>query len=403
MSPSSAVSRQSSDASKAPRHAAAGWLERRVAPLAERFGNAPAARALREALPVSFGGLLVALAVLVPFIEHGSFIERLRAAIPPGFALMSAVLVLLLSWRLALLLRYSSAGLVLGAVAAFLIALPSGALSSFARFGESVGTAGPFTAIVCCLAVAGAVGVTRTWVRDDLAVWIGAASVCAAFALLRALHLTIGGMLGAMLLPLGSLGDSFVALFLIAGIEAGLWVLGIHGPAFLAAIVLPVYLNLQVVNSEAALHHAPLPHKVVVSTFLFVFPGGVGATLPLVLLLLRSRVTRLRRFAYAVLAPSLFNLNEPVLFGLPLVYNPILGLPFVLAPLALVATTYTALSLGWVRSPAYYVPSPVPLFANVFLATFDWRAIVLVALNLVVAGAIYLPFLRVYERAELAR
>ena len=120
--------------------------------------------------------------------------------------------------------------------------------------------------------------------------------------------------------------------------------------------------------------------------------------MPLIVLLLRSRVPRLRKFAYATILPSLINTNEPVMFGLPLVYNPILGIPYLLAPLALVCTTYAALSLQLVRAPVYYLPSVLPVFANVFLATLDWRAIPLLLLNMLVAGAIYLPFVRIYER-----
>ena len=78
-------------------------------------------------------------------------------------------------------------------------------------------------------------------------------------------------------------------------------------------------------------------------------------------------------------------------------------MPFVVAPVVLSCTTYAALALGWVARPLFYTPSSVPAFVNVFLATLDWRACVLVALNLALAGAIWLPFVRVYERTEAAR
>jgi PTS system cellobiose-specific IIC component len=206
-----------------------------------------------------------------------------------------------------------------------------------------------------------------------------------------------------LIAPLGSLGDSFGALFIITAIETVLWLFGIHGPALLAAIVLPAYLKLQFANTAAYHHHLALPHDVVVSTFLYVFPGGAGATLPLILVLLRSRVPRLRTFAYATLVPSLINTNEPVMFGLPLVYNPVLAIPFVLAPLALCCTTYAAFALGLVRPPVYYIPSTVPIFVNTFLATFDWRSLLLVLVNLLIAGGIYLPFVRIYERLEASK
>jgi PTS system cellobiose-specific IIC component len=66
-------------------------------------------------------------------------------------------------------------------------------------------------------------------------------------------------------------------------------------------------------------------------------------------------------------------------------------------------TTYAAMFSGLVGKPLFYVPSTLPAFANVFLATLDWRSVLLIGVNIVVAGAIWLPFVRVYERAEAAR
>jgi len=131
-----------------------------------------------------------------------------------------------------------------------------------------------------------------------------------------------------------------------------------------------------------------------------VFPGGAGATLPLVLLLLRSKLKRARTVAYATIAPSIFNANEPLMFGLPLVLNPYLCVPFVLVPLVLAVVTWETINLGLVARPAIYIPSTVPLPISVFLATKDWRSIVLVALNLMIGLAIYFPFVALYERHE---
>ena len=203
--------------------------------------------------------------------------------------------------------------------------------------------------------------------------------------------------------PLATLGDTYSALLVISLLQAALWIVGIHGPALLAAIVTPIYLKLQFDNTAAALAHHPLPHLVVVSTFLFVFPGGAGATLPLALLLLRSKSGRLKKIAYAAIGPSLINTNEPLILGLPLVFNPYLAIPFVLAPLILVNTTYFAMKFGAVAYPAYYIPSSVPTVISVFLATVDWRAIVLAVANIAIATAIWFPFVQLYERAETAR
>jgi PTS system cellobiose-specific IIC component len=400
---SSDASRQSSGDSEPVLVQGLSWLERRVTPFAQRFGNAPAVLALREALPISFGGLLIALAVLIVFFEPGEFVNRLKLSIPGAFAVMSIALLLVLALRLAQRLELPIPAVISSAACAFGFALPRAAWKSFTVLAATLGTSGLFTAIVCCLAAAGAIVLAQRRIPGLAGVWTGIALVATVSLVLFAARVSIAALLADLLAPLGFLGDSFVALFLIAGIESLLWLFGVHGPALLAAIVLPVYLNFQVQNTAAFTEHQTLPHLVAVSTFMFVFPGGCGATLPMVLLMLRSRVPRLRTFALATLLPSLINTNEPVMFGLPMVYNPVLGIPYLLAPLALVCTTYAALSLQLVRAPIYYLPSTLPMFFNVFLTTLDWRAVVLLAVNILVAGAIYLPFVRMYEQIELAK
>ncbi|HEY0394324.1 MAG TPA: PTS transporter subunit EIIC [Candidatus Elarobacter sp.] len=378
-------------------------------------------RALQESLPVAFGAALLALAarlavllVARPF-PGWSALKGLLAFLPSAFALASVVMVVALSLRLARRLGYPPAALLGAALASFALALPRdapGALALFvatrdpqalAPFARTLGVSGIFTAIVVALAAAGALALGRRRFGTARGTPAGALAVVAAFALLFALRLSPASGLATALAPLATLGDSFVALLLITAIESVLWLVGIHGPALLAALVFPVYLQLQVENAAAFAHHAPVPHAVVVSTFMFVFPGGAGATLPLVVLLMLSRVRRLRAFGFVTALPALVNVNDPLIFGLPIAYNPMLAVPFVLAPAVLACTTYAAFAFGWVTRPLFYVPSTVPAFVNVFLATLDWRACVLLAFNLVVAAAIWLPFVRLYERAELAR
>jgi len=129
-----------------------GWLEGRVAPFAKRFGNAPAVLALREALPISFGGLLIALGVLIVFFEHGDFVVRLKNGIPGAFAVMSIVLLLVLAVRLAQRLELPIVAMLAAAMCAFGLALPRAVWKSFTALAATLGTSGLFTVIVCCLA-----------------------------------------------------------------------------------------------------------------------------------------------------------------------------------------------------------------------------------------------------------
>ncbi len=202
---------------------------------------------------------------------------------------------------------------------------------------------------------------------------------------------------------MGRLGDTYAALVLITLAETLLWLLGIHGPATLAAIVTPVYLTLQLQNTTAFGRHQPLPHIVVVSLFLFVFPGGAGATLPLAALLACSKVQRLRKIGRLTLVPAIFNVNEPLMFGLPVIFNPFLAVPFVAVPLVLATTSYFVIARGLVARPALYVPSSIPTFVSTYIATLDMRAVVLVLANIAIATLLYVPFVRAYERHEARR
>jgi len=115
-------------------------------------------------------------------------------------------------------------------------------------------------------------------------------------------------------------------------------------------------------------------------------------------LLAVSRVPRLRRVGRVTLLPALFNINDPLIFGAPVVFNPYLVVPFVGVPLVLASLTYAAVATGFVSRAAFYVPSAVPTFVSTYLATQDVRAIGLAALNIALAAVMYYPFVRAYER-----
>ncbi len=366
------------------------------------FGELPFVVALREALPWSFVALIAALVVLVPStpapgpLFSRSFGLRLSAAFLPAFGIMGLTLVPLLAWRYALRAKYAPFPLIAAAVAGFALCFPPfGAtpLITLTTFGES----SLFLAILVCGAVAGGIALARR-AHIPEPVWCGALLAVLLCIVLRVVHFSAASMVLALLRPLATLGDSYAALIAIVVVETLLWSIGMHGPALLAAVVTPVYLTLQTQNSAAFANHVPLPHIVVVSLFLFVFPGGAGATLPLAALLAISRIPRLRAIGRVTILPALINTNEPLLFGLPVVLNPFMIPPFVLVPIVLATTTYAAVALKFVGRPIYYVPSSIPTFVSTFLATLDWRAVVLAALNIAIAAAMYFPFVRAYER-----
>ena len=355
---------------------------------------------MRESLPRSFFAFLAAIPVFMLF-AGGSFLQRLVAAELPAFGIMAAALAAILSYRLALHFRLPRALLVTATCAAFLLALPRPVdFSHPLAYLNLVGGTGLFLAIGLALAIASAAAAGRRISKSGEVV--GVAIVLTLLVAAFVVHASPANAAAAALAPLGRLGDSYGAFMLVVILETLLWTVGVHGPAMLAAVITPLYLTLQRQNTDAFLHHVPLPHIVVVSLFLFVFPGGAGATLPVAFLLLFSRAPRLRLLARATVAPALCNINEPLLFGLPIVANPFLVVPFVVVPLMTATIAYFATANNLVSRAYTYVPGIVPAPAAAYFATLDWRAVILVLVNIALATVVYLPFVRAYERHEAA-
>jgi PTS system cellobiose-specific IIC component len=362
------------------------------------LADVPEMLAIRATLPYSFAGLAAGIVTFMLLQPSGTFLMRFYRSFGSAFGVMAALLLILLTIDLARRRSVPPVAALPVAMVVFVLALPYRHATSFVALLKALGTSGLFLAIVVAVAVVALLALCRTRFGSALGTLAGASLAVGAAAALFAFGVSLTEWLDVAIAPLGTLGDSLAALLIITLVETLLWTIGIHGPALLTAVVLPVYLHLQAENTEALSHGLPLPHIVTVSTFLFVFPGGAGATLPLVLLLLRSKLKRARRVAFATFVPTLFNANEPLMFGLPLVSNPYLSLPFILAPLALALVTWSTIHLGLVARPALYIPSSIPLPLSVILATKDWRAALLVAFNITLAAAIYAPFVRLFER-----
>jgi PTS system cellobiose-specific IIC component len=116
------------------------------------------------------------------------------------------------------------------------------------------------------------------------------------------------------------------------------------------------------------------------------------------LCLLAARAKSLRALARLAIIPSVFNINEPLLFGLPIVLNPSLAVPFLLGPLVSASIAYLAFSLHWVARPAYEVLWTLPAPVGAFLSCADPRAVVLELCTLGIGCALWWPFVRRLDR-----
>lgn len=203
--------------------------------------------------------------------------------------------------------------------------------------------------------------------------------------------------------PLVAATDSLLGAWTVVLADGAMWLFGVHPVAILGALK-PVWLSMLTENMAARADGLPLPHVATREFFLwFVWQGGSGGTLALALLLARARSRALRGVGRLGLVPSLFNVNEPILFGLPVVMNPRLAVPFLAAPLATATTTYLAMRLDWVARPHLEVLWTLPAPVGAYLATGgDARAVLLQCANLAISLVVWWPFVRAWDRRLLA-
>lgn len=184
-----------------------------------------------------------------------------------------------------------------------------------------------------------------------------------------------------------------------------LWFFGAHGPNLLHGLEEHVLFVASTANNMAVMLKAE-PHFILTSQFfdVFVRMGGSGSTLCLIFALLLDRESQGKRgFALLCLIPAVFNVNEPLLFGLPIVFNPLYAIPFILAPVVQTVIAYGAMALEWVPVTSYRANWTTPIFLNGFLATGSLRGPVLQVVELLAGFVIYLPFVRLAAIASQRR
>ena len=212
-------------------------------------------------------------------------------------------------------------------------------------------------------------------------------------------QLTLPILLMQAFKPLVAVQDSYPAALAEIVLMMLLWSVGIHGMNIVTAIAAPFWFTTLASNATGG-------HGIVTEPFFHIFAhlGGSGATWPLVVYMLLSRSAQLRTVGKIALGPAIFNINEPVTFGVPMALNPLMMIPFVLVPVIIVTINYLVFSVGLVHVPVVIQPFTVPLGISGFVATGgDIRGSILQFFDLAVSALIYFPFFRAWERILVAR
>lgn len=203
--------------------------------------------------------------------------------------------------------------------------------------------------------------------------------------------------------PLLKLGATLPAIVFAEMLGQFLWFFGIHGNGIVNGVMDPIWLTLSSDNLEAVKQGLE-PINIVTKQFkeIYLQMGGSGSTLPLSLMLAFSRSKQLKILGVLALPAAFFNINEPLIFGLPIVLNMTLFIPWLVTTPLMAIITYTAMSMGLVGlTTGIAIPWTTPILASGFLVS-GFSGLVLQAILFILGFLIYYPFFKMIEKEKLS-
>ncbi len=242
--------------------------------------------------------------------------------------------------------------------------------------------------------------IAKVWFENLIA---GTFIVLSAWVFTDILNINLHTLFNALLTPVMGILGSFWGWILLITLPPVLFYFGIH-PASIMSLVGPVYYaslakNVQLLAAGLAPTVANGFFIVNMATLYMMNIGGAGATLGLNILMLFSKNKSTKKLGQLAILPSILNINEPIIFGLPILYNPVLFTPFIFGNFLNAVIAYIVLDLGLVAIPSTYsllTYLPAPLTA--YLLTQDIKAVVLIILLIGIDMVIWAPFLKIHER-----
>lgn len=395
-------------------------LERRVVPALTALSDHTELSAIRAGMvsvvPLTIIGGLFMVVSYLPVPGWGAIVAPwltlLQIPVTGTFGVLGVVVCLSIAYDLGVRLGQDALTSAVMAVTLFLLIQIDPADLTVRTAG--LGSQGLFTAIIVAIVV---VRTQRFFTRRGIVVTMPEsvpAIVSQSFlSLVPLLALVIGFWLvrfvagvdidrvvQATFSPLVFALNTLPGILVYAFLVSLLWSVGIHGDNALDAIVAPIFLQYLADNVAAMSAGQPLPYVTANGFFTtFVNVGGTGATLALALILAMSGDPGLRKVGRVSLPTQVFQINEPIFFGLPIVLNPVFMVPYVLSALVLTAGSYMVMAWGLVHRPFVNVPWTTPPIIGHYLVTGgDWRAAVWGAISLAIAVLIYYPFAKAAER-----
>lgn len=204
-----------------------------------------------------------------------------------------------------------------------------------------------------------------------------------------------------VLTPALSVVDNIWGYLAIITFGNVLWLLGVNGTSIIFPIVFALGIQNTGINADLVANGQDPSVVMNLQMFRLAILGGAGNTLGLTLLMMKSKSTHLKSLGRLGVVPGICGINEPIIFGGPIVFNPILAIPFIVTPIVTVVLGYLAQVMGLI-TPGYLVdPSFIPFFAQAYFSSMDWRNVLFVFGLVILSVIIYYPFFKVYEKNML--
>ncbi|MFY1066484.1 PTS sugar transporter subunit IIC [Enterococcus sp. AD013-P3] len=419
-----------------------GVIEEKIMPIANKMGNQRHMVAIRKGIiatmPLTIVGSFFTILLNIPVDSIAAMIEPYREILDVPFRYTVGILALYATFGIAssLARSYKLDSLTAGILAtmAFLVTaapplrvfedvdgvIAAGRYINIANLSSSSLFGSIVTAIVSVeiyrffivknITIKMPDGVPPEVSNSFIALVPGAAILILFWVLRHMIGFDLNGFLSNLLMPLKGVlaGNSLFGGLLTVFLICFFWVLGIHGPAIMGPVIRPFWdmsiaENMEAFQAGTNAHDLP---NLFTEQFLqwFIWIGGAGTTLALVVLFLFSKSKYLKKLGQLSILPGLFNINEPVIFGAPIVMNPVLAIPFIGAPLITTTISYFATVSGLVPRMAarlgFAMPSPIAAWMST-----DWSitAAILVIFNFVLTLGIYYPFFKVFEKQQLEK
>lgn len=280
----------------------------------------------------------------------------------------------------------------------------------FGRFGATgilVGLiAGLFVAIIFNLYSKLHVLENNTSIPDFVTEWINniipiTITLAVSMILVFNLKMDVFNIIIGIFLPIQSFAQTLPGFILICFVPAFFYSMGISSWLF-GAVTTPIFMA-GIAANIAAVKAGHAPVNIVTSETVFtaalITMGGMGATLTLNILMLKSKCKQLSVLGKIFIGPSIFNINEPIMFGAPVVFNPLLMLPMWINSIVGPIVIWTVMKLGLLNIPSKMIQvGQIPAPFSSIMITEDMRAIGVYVVLFIIYMATWYPFFKVYEK-----